>query len=89
MFALVVVAASFGAGNNFVVSNSLMLGGMNTFSNVLTTFGLEKNPMTLAVFVPIFRKLWRFMTGTTPRSPADRLSFSLLPIIASTVPSIT
>jgi hypothetical protein len=48
VFALVVVAASFGAGN-FVVSNSLRLAGMNTFSKVLTTFGLEKNPITLAV----------------------------------------
>ena len=57
MFTLVVVAASFGAGNNFVVSNSLRLAGMNTFSKVLTTFGLEKNPITLAVFVPTFRKL--------------------------------
>ena len=56
VFALVVVAASFGVGN-FVVSNSLRLPGMNTFSKVLTTFGLEKNPITLAVFVPTFRKL--------------------------------
>jgi hypothetical protein len=57
VFALVVVAARYFGAGNFVVSNSLMLGGMNTFSKVLTTFGLEKNPITLAVFVPTFRKL--------------------------------
>jgi hypothetical protein len=45
-----------GAGS-LVVSNSLKFKGINTFSKVLTTLGLEKKPMTLAVFDPTLRKL--------------------------------
>ncbi|MGH9953964.1 MAG: hypothetical protein ACRD5J_20300, partial [Nitrososphaeraceae archaeon] len=60
--------------------------GRNSFPNVLTTLGLEKDPMTLALFGPTLRKLCDSITGTTHNSPRDIWFFSL-PIVISTVPS--